>query len=531
MRELAMLLIFSTLGACETMGEDSISSNRESALSSNGVNSTLELQSDWGAGYCAEVTLQNTSAAAVTSWTAVVELNQSNLSQIWNGTAVLSGSRMTVSPAGSTASVPAGATVAAFGFCGNSTGPNHRPSLVALSVAGGSSGGGASSYTLAISTSGSGSTSPAAGTYTYASGSTVRVTATPASGATFTGWSGAATGTANSVTITMNGNKSLTANFSGTQVQRYALTIAVSGNGSTSPVAGSYTYASGSTVRVTATPASGATFTGWSGAATGIANPATITLSENKSLTANFSGGGSGLPGSCTGACNAATPVYPTLQSDGGLGNVTMYSTSASSGGACNYGATNVLYYAAMSVNVQPGDGKGQWQGGRVCGQCAEVTALTSRGPKSVVVRIMDKCPDAYCGIDLGGSAPAKIMLDGSGRYQGQWKFVSCSGHPEVSDGAPSLAVVSGSNPWWSRVRVRNPATAVEAIEWKSATASGSFPFATDPENAFEVPVNEVLQSRSASLQITVRYADGTSAAVQLTPAQLGAGNSSYALK
>jgi hypothetical protein len=29
------------------------------------------------------------------------------------------------------------------------------------------------------------------------------------------------------------------------------------------------------------------------------------------------------------------------------------------------------------------------------------------------------------------------------------------------------------------------PATAVRAIEWKSATAGGAFPFATAPENAF----------------------------------------------
>jgi uncharacterized repeat protein (TIGR02543 family) len=42
---------------------------------------------------------------------------------------------------------------------------------------------------------------------------------------------------------------------------------------------------------VTATPASGATFTGWSGAATGTANPVTITMDANKTLTASFSGG------------------------------------------------------------------------------------------------------------------------------------------------------------------------------------------------------------------------------------------------
>jgi endoglucanase len=317
-----------------------------------------------------------------------------------------------------------------------------------------------------------------------------------------------------------------------TTTANYTLSIAVSGNGSTSPAAGTHTYASVTSVSVTATPASGATFTGWSGAATGTANPVAVTMDANKTLTANFSGGSSGLPDKCPGQCNSATPVNPTILSDGGLGNVTMYSTAASNGGACNYGSTNVMYYAAMSVNVASGDGKGQWQGGHICGQCAEVTALTSQGPKTVVVRIMDKCPDGNCGIDLGGSAPAAIMLDGSGRYDGKWHFVSCDGHSGVSDGSPTLNVLNGSNSWWSRVHVRNPLTAVDYIEWQDTAGStkGTFPFAVDPENAFEVPVNEVLQSGITSFLITVHYVDGRTATVRLTPAQLGTQGGSYTL-
>jgi len=87
-----------------------------------------------------------------------------------------------------------------------------------------------------------------------------------------------------------------------------------------------------------------------------------------------------------------------------------MYTTEASNGGACNYGATKVMYFVAVNVNVAPGDGQGQWQGGRNCGQCVEVTALTTQGPQSVVVRIMDKCPDGYCGMDLGGAAAGAVM-------------------------------------------------------------------------------------------------------------------------
>ena len=233
----------------------------------------------------------------------------------------------------------------------------------------------------------------------------------------------------------------------------------------------------------------------------------------------------------CSGICNAATPSFPTVGSDSGQGNITMYTTLASSGGACNYGATNVLYFAAVNVNVTPGDGLGQWQGGRICGQCIEVTALTSQGPRSVVVRIMDKCPDVYCGIDLGGAAPAAIMGDLPGRYNGSWRFVSCAGHPEVSDGPTSLHISSGANTYWSRVQIRDPPSAVDSIAWRDLQgASGALPYASDPEDTFEVPP-AVLQSTVASITITARFADGSTATVNVSPAQLAMENASYVMK
>ena len=82
-----------------------------------------------------------------------------------------------------------------------------------------------------------------------------------------------ATGTAGSVTVTMDGDKSLTATFDAT----VTLSISVVGGGSTSPSAGSHTYGLGEVVPVTATGGADG-FAGWTGAATGTGNPATITL-------------------------------------------------------------------------------------------------------------------------------------------------------------------------------------------------------------------------------------------------------------
>ncbi len=86
------------------------------------------------------------------------------------------------------------------------------------------SGGDATTHTLTITPSTSGSTHPAAGTYTYDTGTTATVTATPANGYTFIGWSGAATGVTNPVTVTMDADKTITANFSPEQPTPYTVT-------------------------------------------------------------------------------------------------------------------------------------------------------------------------------------------------------------------------------------------------------------------------------------------------------------------
>jgi hypothetical protein len=73
-------------------------------------------------------------------------------------------------------------------------------------------------YTLTVSTAGTGSGSvtldPPGGTYDE--GTVVTLTASPDAGSTFAGWSGAVTGTTSSVTVTMDGEKTVTATFEAT---------------------------------------------------------------------------------------------------------------------------------------------------------------------------------------------------------------------------------------------------------------------------------------------------------------------------
>jgi uncharacterized repeat protein (TIGR02543 family) len=85
----------------------------------------------------------------------------------------------------------------------------------------------------------------------------------------------------------MNANKAITANFTAIPVIRYTLTVTAV-NGSVAKVPNQTTYASGSNVVLTATPATGYVFSSWSGAATGSTNPLTVNMNANKAITANF---------------------------------------------------------------------------------------------------------------------------------------------------------------------------------------------------------------------------------------------------
>ena len=124
----------------------------------------------------------------------------------------------------------------------------------------------------------------------YIEGTQVTLTATANSGYSFTGWSGAASGSSNPLVLTMDGNKSITAHF----VQAcYPLTLVVNpANGGLvnvqpQPNCGS-AYIAGTLITLTPIPASGYHFSNWSGAIGGSDNPRTLAMDGNKSITAHF---------------------------------------------------------------------------------------------------------------------------------------------------------------------------------------------------------------------------------------------------
>jgi uncharacterized repeat protein (TIGR02543 family) len=124
----------------------------------------------------------------------------------------------------------------------------------------------------------------------YTTGTAVTLSTSPNTGYQFANWSGDASGANTSVVITMNANKSVTANFS---QLCYTVSTAVSPNNSgtvgvsPSPNCGSQ-YSHGTAVTFTASPNTGYTFANWTGSVGGAANPTSLTVNAAASVTAVF---------------------------------------------------------------------------------------------------------------------------------------------------------------------------------------------------------------------------------------------------
>lgn len=140
-------------------------------------------------------------------------------------------------------------------------------------------------FTLGVTLDGSGSVTKNPNQATYAYGTVVQLTAVADSGWTFSSWTGNLSGSTNPASITMNGNRSVTAHFTQNQ---YTLTVTVDGSGSVTKNPNQATYTYGQGVTLTAVPGSGWVFSSWTGDLTGSQNPKTITMNGNKAVVAHF---------------------------------------------------------------------------------------------------------------------------------------------------------------------------------------------------------------------------------------------------
>lgn len=172
-------------------------------------------------------------------------------------------------------------------------------------------------FRLTISIIGQGTTEPRVGTYSYDMGTRVYISALPASGWKFTGWSRDISGRDSARILTINSDKNITACFSNVS---HKLSVKVNGHGVVRLFPDAAVYDHGALVRISALPDDGWRFAGWSGAISGSHSPHMISMNSDQTIIANFlpvhmltiltTGHGTTEPRSGTYSYDRGTRVY-----------------------------------------------------------------------------------------------------------------------------------------------------------------------------------------------------------------------------
>ncbi len=130
----ALSLVALSLVGCASAKEGEGDETQELSLplTTGPVEANLSLQTDWGAGFCADVTVTNHGSETLLSWAVSLDFADSQVTSLWGG--VRDGNRIT--PVAYNSSVAPGASVA-FGFCADAA-TAARPSITAVGYSDGS---------------------------------------------------------------------------------------------------------------------------------------------------------------------------------------------------------------------------------------------------------------------------------------------------------------------------------------------------------------------------------------------------------
>ncbi|HOX30490.1 MAG TPA: hypothetical protein P5080_04835 [Candidatus Paceibacterota bacterium] len=339
----------------------------------------------------------------------------------------------------------------------------HYPSHISLD---------ACNRTLAVAMAGTGAgtvTSSPAGidcgttcSATFNISDTVTLTATPAVGSTFTGWSGGDCSGTGACTVTLANDTDVTATFT---VNIYKLTVIKSGNGSGVVSSGPAgidcgatclaTYAHGTSITLTNNDDVGSLITGWSGGGCSGTTPCVFTITGDTTVTATFtltnftltvtkSGFGTGTVTSNPAGINCGTDcleIYPahapvTLTASPGAGSV-----FARWSGACTGGNNCVIkmdsdlsvnaYFSYPDCKVTPPGGKRifttSWRG-MYKGNEVRTYAIADNYCQTLATDA--GLPGTYKAlIYLGGRLPETVLPLGFAFYNGEDNGSYCDWH------------------------------------------------------------------------------------------------------
>lgn len=150
----------------------------------------------------------------------------------------------------------------------------------------------ATTYTLTLTAGSNGTVASSPAGSSFEAGTVLTLTATPSSGYKVASWVGTSDDSSISPVnhVTMTANKIVNVSFTAVSSATFTLTLSPGANGTINATPAGPTYADGTTVNLTAVPASGYKLASWSGtnndSATGTTN--TVTMTANKTVSATF---------------------------------------------------------------------------------------------------------------------------------------------------------------------------------------------------------------------------------------------------
>ncbi len=322
-------------------------------------------------------------------------------------------------------------------------------------------------YTLTIiSAHGTVTKDPDQATYTYGQG--VTLTAVPDTGWSFASWSGDATGTANPVIVTIDGDKSVTANYAQNQ-------YAISGNAGVTGT--TITYTGGSTTAGTGGAYSFNVPSGWSGTVTPSYTGYTFTPASR-----NYSN----VMADQTGQDYAATPV---VQPPSGLTCTTLNPKP----GLAEYDSSghkpqsrvwryNNTWWAVFSTNASGASSAGTW-------------LWKLEGTTWMEVQKLSTSTNVKADVKPLGDMVYVLLLDGSNPTSGKLASVQFSGEtygaPVISDvfsmsGPMEIATLDIDSNQRMWVSTSNAANGVRVYYSDSPYSSWNGPITLEAANVWD---------------------------------------------
>jgi hypothetical protein len=297
----------------------------------------------------------------------------------------------------------------------------------------------------------------------FGNGEVVTLTAAPAAGSTFGGWTGAGCGASLTCTVTMNADQAVTATFDAIPMSTLDVTLPGNGTGRVTaaqidcPGDCSGTYPTGTQVTLQAVVGAGSTFGGWSVPACGQSLTCPITLNSSQTVTATF---------------NLITP-FPLTVALAGTGTGRVDGPNIACPGDCT---DNVNGGSSVTLRATA-TGQSSFTGWSVasCGTAPSCTFTMPSAPFTVTATF-DLPPPTGRRITLLHSGPGNVESD----HQPGIVCPNACSYPDFPDGS-TVTLIADRPVTWGGDCAGNTGLTCALVMTQDRQASADFPVSAPP--------------------------------------------------